>query len=289
MLIQSAIAKSFAKAAHTYDQHAVLQKEVAQRLFERLKDIQIPSGQVLDVGAGTGYLTQLVKKHYPQVKIIALDNAYPMLAQAALKEENQCKSHCLCADAQQLPLEDNSIDIIISNLMLHWSEDIFSIFSEFRRVIRTNGVLLFSTLGPLTLNELRDSWAHVDQAAHVNAFMDMHHIGDALLKNHFKNPVVDMELLTLNYRYVHDLMRDLKGIGAHNQNIKRVQSLTGKGQMNAMLTAYENYRQSNGKLPATYEVIYGVAWKKERSNQFISSTGEVNISVKSILRREQIT
>lgn len=283
MLIQSEIAKSFAKAATHYDQHAILQQEVGRRLVERLDYIRLIPERILDLGAGTGLITQLLKKRYRHSQIVAIDHAHAMLRQAYQKDSWWSRQHYCCANAHFLPLADNSMDLIVSNLMLHWCNEIPQVLREVHRVLRPNGMFMFATLGPMTLHELRNSWAQVDLKMHVNEFGDMHDLGDALLRASFADPVVDMETIILNYQRVIDLMRDLKGIGAHNMNSERPNSFIGKSHFQQVLAAYEQYRQPNGKLPASYEVIYGHAWKVQTTKtSFVNAQGEVVVPLNKI-------
>ncbi|KAA0446088.1 MAG: malonyl-ACP O-methyltransferase BioC [Candidatus Thioglobus sp.] len=249
----SQVKAAFNKAAARYNQNAFLQQEIAERLDAKLGVIAANSAIILDLGAGTGLLWQKLQNRYPDAQIICLD-----FAQEALKI-NQSK-HKICADANKLPLADNSVDIIASNLMLQWCVDSEAVFAECSRVLKNNGLLLFSTFGPDTLKELRKSWAAVDDKKHTADFIDMHDIGDKLLQCGFSAPVMESEQLTLTYQNATDLLKDLKSIGAQTV-AGRHNSLTGKNKFQTMLKMYESYR-TNGKLPATYEVIYGHAWKK---------------------------
>lgn len=249
----SQIRSAFNKAADSYNDYAFLQKEIALRLDQKLNVITTQVNVVLDLGAGTGLLTQKLSNRFPKSQIICLD-----FAQNAL-QNNQVK-HKVCADTHYLPIRNNSIDIIVSNLMLQWCGDLKQIFGECHRVLKNDGLLLFSTFGVDTLKELRKSWSVVDGQTHVNQFIDMHDIGDQLLQNGFLSPVMEMERMTLTYQNVTDLFRELKAIGAQNVE-NRSPSLTGKGKFQRMTEMYEVYRK-NGKLPATYEIIYGHAWKK---------------------------
>jgi malonyl-CoA O-methyltransferase len=167
--------------------------------------------------------------------------------------------------------------MLFSNLTLQWCGDLQQTFAEFRRVLKPGGLLLFTTLGPDTLKELRESWRQVDGAVHVNEFIDMHDIGDALVQTKFGDPVMDMEYLTLTYTDSLDLMRDLKVLGAHNVNPGRSSGLTGKGRIKAVQAAYEQFR-NDGVLPATYEVIYGHAWRPEQDVQ-MTKGGTVHIPI----------
>jgi len=168
----------------------------------------------------------------------------------------------VCANAYQLPFTDNSIDFIVSNLMMQWCPNLKTLLDECFRVLKPEGLFLFSTFGPDTLKELKRSWSVVDSNPHVNEFTDMHDIGDQMLQSGFQSPVMEMERLTLTYDKVIDLMHDLKGIGAQTVH-NRSKSLTGKTKFNKMIEMYESYRKDD-KLPATYEVIYGHAWKQEK-------------------------
>ncbi|MCK5092141.1 MAG: methyltransferase domain-containing protein, partial [Gammaproteobacteria bacterium] len=169
-------------------------------------------------------------------------------------------------DAEILPLKENSCDLIFSNLTLQWCNDLNNTFKEFSRVLKPGGLLLFTSFGPDTLIELRSSWAAVDDFQHVSGFIDMHHVGDALLNAGLADPVMDTENFTLTYSDVYKLMRDLKAVGARNAVYGRNHSLTGKQHLKAMIEEYEKYR-CDGVIPATYEVVYGHAWAPDPGSQ----------------------
>jgi malonyl-CoA O-methyltransferase len=164
----------------------------------------------------------------------------------------------VCADAQSLPLADASVDLIVSNLLLQWC-DPEAALAEFRRVLTPDGLLSFSSFGPDTLRELRSAWAEADMHSHVHQFIDMHDLGDALVRNGFAAPVLDVERFTLRYLDVRKVAADLKATGAHNATAGRAKGLTGPRKFAAMQAAYENFRQ-DGRLPATYEVVFAHAW-----------------------------
>jgi malonyl-CoA O-methyltransferase len=250
---------SFSRAAAHYDEVAALQRETAQRLLDRLDYIHHQPAVVLDIGAGTGEASYALMRRYPSSRVIALDFALPMLQQTRQRGAEAPSPACLCADAEQLPLADGSVDMIFSNATLQWCNDLPGTFREFLRVLRPNGMLLFSTFGPDTLMELRASWAAVDGSSHVSPFWDMHNIGDAMLQAGLAEPVVDVDRMQLTYDDVPSLMRDLKTLGAHNVTRDRRRGLTGKGRLRAMYQAYERFRR-DGRLPASYEVVYGHAW-----------------------------
>lgn len=192
----------------------------------------------------------------------------------------------ICADAEILPLIDAGIDLIYSNLTLQWCNDLEQTLWEFQRVMAPGGLLTFTTFGPDTLQELRSSWSETDRFNHVNAFYDMHDIGDLLIRAGFADPVMDMEMMRLTYTDGMQLMRELKLIGAQNRTQGRPRGLTGKLRLRRLLQAYEAFRTEEGVLPATYEVIYGHAWsplaRREPRNK--PSDGEIVVPFSRINR-----
>ncbi len=251
--------RAFEKAAKAYDEAAILQREVASRLVERLDYMLIEPAVVLDAGAGTGYCAEDLVQRYPDSQVIALDIANAMLEQTRFKLQNNKNISYLASDVESIALADNSIDLIVSSLTVQWCNDYLKAFAEFKRVLKPGGCLLFTSFGPDALKELRHCWAKVDNDSHVNSFVDMHHVGDALLNAGFENPVMDSEVITVTYKDVYQIMRDLKTIGAHNVLNGRRHSLTGKKRLQAMVAEYETFRNDD-VLPMSYEIVYGHAW-----------------------------
>lgn len=258
------VQRAFARAATTYDQSAILQRTVSDRMAERLDYIHLKPTTVLDAGSGTGYGANALRQRYPQSQVIELDIALPMLLAARRKASWLSRTFkptpAICGDIEALPLATGSVDLLWSNLALQWAGDLDAVFAEWQRVLSADGLLMFATLGPDTLRELRNAFAGVDRHTHVNQFVDMHDIGDGLIRAGFAEPVMDMEYLTLTYADVRSVMQDLKAIGAHNVTQGRPQGLMGKTRWKIALDRYEQLRQ-DGVLPATYEVVYGHAWK----------------------------
>ncbi|MFI4955162.1 MAG: methyltransferase domain-containing protein, partial [Gammaproteobacteria bacterium] len=186
--------------------------------------------------------------------------------------------------AVHLPFADNSIDLIFSNLMFQWCDPLSLALQECYRVLREGGLLLFSTFGPDTLQELRYCWAQIDNYPHVNNFIDMHHIGDLLLKLQFNDPVMDLEYVTATYKNVTNIMRDLQNIGATNTHEERRKTLTGKNRLTQLAHHYQQFALSDQRLPVTYEIVYGHAWKFKRPKQ--SSSSEAYIAVDEITNRK---
>jgi malonyl-CoA O-methyltransferase len=219
---------------------------------------------ILDLGCGTGRLTRQLANRYPEATVYAVDLAPAMVQQAQQQLPRtfwpfqRRRQHFLCADAARLPVADRSIDLLVSSLMLQWCNDFNQVFQEIARVLRPDGVLLFATFGPDTLKEVRQSWAAVDQHSHVNRFIDMHDLGDALLAAGLVDPVMDVDWLKLHYPNVTSALHALKNIGAHNVTAGRPRHLMGKHHFQRFVAAYETLRETQG-LPLSYEVVYGHA------------------------------
>jgi malonyl-CoA O-methyltransferase len=260
MLDKRKIRLGFERAANTYDAHAVLQREIGGRLTERLDVLRMQPQTVLDLGCGTGEISANLLKRYPKARVIGVDLAVNMVQKTRKRGGWWRKPQGVCADVAHLPFQPQCVDMLVSNLMLQWCNDLPAVFREFAQVLKPGGVLLFSTFGPDTLKELRASWSKVDGYTHTSQFVDMHDVGDALVQAGFRDPVVDMETITLTYNDVRGLLHDLKGIGANNATEGRNHGLTGKARLQAFLQAYENFRHADGHYPATYEVVYGHAW-----------------------------
>lgn len=286
-LDRSAVRRSFNRASASYDQAAVLQTEVRARLLSRLDLVALDPRAVLDLGAGTGHASRELLRRYPRAQVIALDLAEGMLVASNRRQGWLRRFRRVCADALRLPLRDAAVDLVFSNLMLQWCAELDQVLAEVRRILRPGGLFTFTTFGPDTLRELRAAWQAADEYTHVNRFIDMHDIGDALVRAGLAEPVLDVERYTLTYDDVRGLMRDLKTIGAHNVNAGRARGLTGRRRFAAMLAAYESWR-SDGRLPASYEVVFGQAWGPLVARHPTSAAGEVRIPIGSIgLRRGQ--
>ncbi len=264
------IANAFSRAAPHYDEAALLQHEVGNRFIEQLPLFRIDPHQILDIGCGTGQISHALTRRYPGASITSLDIAEGMVKSTRKKRPKsgfglwrRNSHHLLVGDAESLPFADNSFDLIASSLTFQWCSNLHQLFSEIQRVLTPGGLLLFTTLGPDTLKELRASWQAIDNDIHVNHFVDMHDVGDAMLNGNLGDPVIDMEQIVITYERAITLMRDLKVIGAHNMNPGRSRGLTSPGKLNAVSAAYEQFRTDEGLLPATYEVIYGHAWRGE--------------------------
>lgn len=256
------VRRSFDRAARSYDANAPLQREVRERLLEKLDLVTLAPRAILDAGCGTGGALKPLAKRFAKAELVALDIAPAMLREARRQKPWFRRLRTVEGNLARMPLEADSVDLVFSNLALQWVTEPDAAFREFRRVLRGGGLLTFSTFGPDTLKELRAAWSAVDGYTHVNRFLDLHDIGDALVRAGFSEVVMDVEHCTLTYAAARDLLRDLKAIGAHNVNAGRAHGLTGRKRFAAFEHAYETFR-ADGRLPATYEVVYGTAWLPE--------------------------
>ena len=283
-LDKSAMKRQFDRAAHTYDFHAVLQREIESRLLERIAFQRADPGVIVDMGCGTANASRELQERYPQSRVFSLDWSMPMLQKAG---QGQVASGLtpFCADMHALPLAPAAINLVFSNLALQWSYDLPAIFRELRRVMKADAMLVFSCYGPDTLTELKQSWRLVDDRQHVNDFPDMHDVGDELLAAGFREPVMDVERLTLQYQDVISLMRELQGLGESNVAADRFKGLTGKGSLRGLLEAYERFREK-GRYPASFEIIYGTAFAPFEGQPMKTPEGDVaTFSVDALRRR----
>jgi malonyl-CoA O-methyltransferase len=276
---------SFDRASAGYEAAAGLQARVSAELLERLAAFDFAPRVVLDLGSGTGRVTRELKRRYPRALVIALDIAPGMLREARRNQPLWRRFARVCADALRLPLKPASVDLVYSSLMLQWCEPLEQALGEVRRVLKATGFFAFSTFGPDTLKELRAAWAQADGHTHVNRFIDMHDIGQTLVRAGLAEPVLDVDRIELAYPDTLALMRDLKAIGAHNVTAGRPRTLTGRARLKRMSEAYEAFRRGD-RLPATYEVIYGASWGAAGRAAAAAHAGEVLIAPGSIRRPE---
>ncbi|MCK4833621.1 MAG: malonyl-ACP O-methyltransferase BioC [Gammaproteobacteria bacterium] len=267
---QERVRRAFDRAADTYQQVAVLQTEVCNRLLEKLEIVKISPQMILDAGTGTGAALPGLFARYKKARVVTLDLSENMLLKANQHGSLLRSPHAVCGDIERLPFADDTFDLVFSSLSMQWCNDLNAALVEAKRVLKPGGLYVFTTFGPDTLKELRYSWSKVDSANHVNQFIDMHDIGDALLQDGFAEPVMEAEVLTVTYESVDGLMHDLKAIGANvtasaSETKGAVKGQAGKGLggksvLQTVRQSYEKYRQGD-LLPATYEIIYGHAWK----------------------------
>lgn len=259
-LDKAAVKKSFNRAAKTYNSAGVLQQEVLSRLLARLQYVRLEPESIIDIGCGTGRGVAGLQKTYAGAKILGLDLAYSMLEETKKQFSLFSKKRMVNADMERLPLAGNSFDLMFSCLAIQWANDLNSVLREVARIGKEGGLFMFATFGPSTLMELRDSWNEVDDRPHVHQFIDMHDIGDALMAAGFSQPVVDAEVIKLEYRNFRQVLIDLKNIGASNAEKSRNKGLMTPNRLNLLEAAYREKGFHDDKFVASYEVIYGHAW-----------------------------
>jgi len=248
------VRQSFASAANSYDELATLQRKVGLKLLQSFTE-KNSSHLVVDVGCGTGFLTQQLVDRGFAGKIIAMDIALSMVQKTKVKTGRFQNVKYFCADAEFIPLETKSVDTIVSNLALQWCQNLIAVFTGFNQALKKEGRLVFSTFGPSTLQELKQAWSEVDDYTHVNDFYSAEEIGGFLEKSGFNNVEIVTKCYKSQYSSVIELMRELKGIGAHNVLSKRNRKTTSKSAMQAMVSAYEQSAGQN-KIAATYEILF---------------------------------
>jgi len=237
-------------------------------MLERLQYIKLAPGRILDAGCGDGHGARLLAERYPDAQVLGLDFAYPMLQAAPGRGAwlrrlfKRSRIDFLCADFACVPLPAANVDLVWSNLALHCSGDPQPALKELHRVLRVGGLLMFSCYGPDTLKELKSAYAAHDDAPHAHDFIDMHDLGDMLSVCGYAAPVMDMEVITLTYADIDALFADLRATGQQNVHPGRRRGLGGNGVHNAMRAEYES-RRLEGRLPASFEIVYGHAWKPE--------------------------
>jgi malonyl-CoA O-methyltransferase len=259
-LDKNSVKKRFNRAAKSYDKAAILQEEVLDRLLQRLQYIRHQPATILDIGCGTGRGIRGLQKTYSSARLIGTDIAWEMLQQSRGNFAFLSKKRLVNADMEQLPFSNQSFDLLFSSLALQWSNDLPATFRELARIARPGAMLLFSSFGPGTLRELGASWEALDPHPHVHRFVDMHDVGDALLAAGFSQPVVDAEIIRMEYDGFRPLLDDLKNIGASNADVGRRRGLMTPGQFKRLEQSYRDHGFDNGKFVASYEVVYGHAW-----------------------------
>ena len=259
-LDKQSVKRSFNRAASSYDKTAVLQAEVLSRLLERLQYIKHKPASILDVGCGTGKGIRGLQKHYPGARVHAMDIAHQMLLEASRQYRWWSKKPRVVADMESLPFRAASFDMLFSSLALQWSNDLKQSLNELARVGKPGGLLMFATLGPMTLNELDQAWRDIDNQPRVHDFIDMHDVGDAMVQAGFAQPVVDAETIRMEYQSFSELLGDIKGIGASNAALSRSRGLMTPRRLRKLEDAYKAYGFESNKFLASYEVVYGHAW-----------------------------
>ncbi len=250
------VRRRFDRAAPAFDDADFVHRVTRDGLLARLAPIVLEAHTVVDLGAATGAAARPLGKRFPGARIVGLDFSRPMLERVRSRRRFFTRPAVVQADARALPLADAAVDLVFSNLLLPWVEDPAVVFSEVARVLRKDGLFAFTALGPDSLLELRRAWQSASEAEHVNRFIDMHDLGDALLHSGLRDPVLDVDRLSVSYRDSRSLFDDLTAAGARNSLEGRPRTLSGKQRFSTMLSALFG----DGELVLDLELIYGHCW-----------------------------
>ena len=275
------VRRRFDRAARGFDDVDFVHSVTRDGLFDRLAPVVINASLVVDLGCATGKATTKLAKRFRGAKIVAVDLSRQMLERCRDKQGWFSKTSVIQASADLLPFDDQSVDVVFANLLLPWVSDVAVVAAEIARVLRKDGLFAFTTLGPDSLLELRDAWSDDAGHAHVNRFLDMHDVGDALVRSGLRDPVLDVDRLGVSYKSAQDLFRDLTATGARNSLRLRNSTLVGKQRFAAMRERLE--AGAGGRVRLDLELVYGHCWGCGPR----TSGGEVRIAAGAIpLRRD---
>lgn len=280
LLIGKDVRQRFDLAAADFESVDFVHSTLRKGLLARLAPMAVDARTVIDLGAATGSAAPLLVKRFRGAHIVAVDISSNMLALTKKRRSWFSPISAVQADAGALPFPDHSVDVVFSNLLLPWINDPARLFAEIARVLRDNGLFLFSTLGPDSLEELREAWDDFGPDAHVRRFPDMHDIGDAAVRAGLRDPVLDVDRLLVTYRSTEALFADLTAIGARNSLRGRNRSLGGARRLQAMAKVLDRSR-SDGLLRLDLELVYGHCWGPGAR----SPTGEYRVDATQIRRR----
>lgn len=250
---KSSVARSFGRAALTYDDAAVLQRRIGTELLDYVHPFikKTSSPVILDLGAGTGFFTRALVEMAPNARVVAVDLAESMVKRASLRHQGGC----VVGDAEALPIATGAVDLIFSNMCIQWCRDPVGLCKELERVLKPGGRMIFSTFGPKTLKELRDAWSVSDGFEHVIDFLSEDQLMTVFERAGF---VWESRMARVDrcvYPDVFALMRELKDLGARNASVSRSRSMTGRGRIEAMVEAYPS--EIEGGIAASFEILGG--------------------------------
>ena len=264
LMLRQRIARAFGRSASSYDRHAALQRQVADSLLAKIP-LQQECEHALDLGCGTGYSSSILRQRFPAATVVALDLALPMLkvAQEQLHGTALTEVALLCADAQTLPLLSDSVDLVFSSLALQWSSEPSRVFAEIERVLKPGGVALLSTLGPATLQELREAWAAVDQSRHSNEFLPESQLQQAAASAGLQMEL-GQEVKVRHYGSLLELAHELKGLGANVVTTPHADGMTTPSAFKAAAAAFARLQQAAG-IPVQWQIFYLTLRKSEET------------------------
>lgn len=278
-----AVQRAFERAAGGYGEATDLQRGIADELLERLAGVKIEPRTVVDLGCGSGHAARALQKMYRRADVIGVDPGRGAVRRIGGGWRPGRRPLALRADVARLPLPDASVDVLYSNLLFQWLHEPDAVLTELRRVLRPEGVLMFSTLGPDTLWELREAWAAIDDRASLHAPADMHDVGDALLAAGLRDPVMDVDRLRRGYPDLRALMRAIRPLGAQRTAAGRRPGLSGRGTLERLQAAWPAY-DDGGRVLASWEVVFGHAWGAQTPRAGTGDAREYHVPIESIGR-----
>lgn len=253
------VLRRFERAAKQFSTADFVHRRAGDSLLQRMSPMSIQPRVILDLGSALGAGSRQLAKCFKKATVVSLDRSAQMLAGARHSYGWFSRAQKVQADAHRIPLRTGSIDLVFANMLLPMINDVPGCLAEVARVLRKDGVFLFSTLGPDSLAEIHAAWGRIDDGLHVQHFPDMHNLGDAVVNAGLRDPVLDIDYLTVTYRNTEALFGDLTAAAARNSLQERRQSLTGKGRM-ANFREQLHSSASDGVLRLKLELVYGHAW-----------------------------
>jgi malonyl-CoA O-methyltransferase len=267
-------------AAKTFAKHDFIHHHCRNDLIERMTFMNLNPKIAIDLGCANGSSSRFLAKHYKKCHTFSLDLSQGMLIESRKKRSFLTPIMEIQASAYSLPFKNNSIDLIFANLLMPWIGDLPLFFIEISRILKNDGLFIFSTLGPDSLQIIKSIWSKLDNYEHINPFIDMHIIGDQILQSGLGDPVLDAEKLTINYKNIDSLFSDLKNSGASNCLKNRNPTLTGKKKIKEFKLELEN-NIKNDQFNVELELIYGHAWGKHLN----SNPNEYSVDISQIRKQ----
>lgn len=281
----AAARRAFDRAAARFETASVVHDLTRERLLERLEYMRLDPGFVVDLGCGTGRGAERLAARFEGARVVAVDTSLPMLRAARKTTGRLGNVVPVAADAAKLPIADGHADLVFANMLLPWARPQL-VFPEAARVLSEGGLLLFATLGPDTLEQVRRAWAAVDDGVHVHAFFDMHDLGDLATASGLAEPVVDVDRIALTYRDVESMVRDLRLSGATNVAAGRRRALTGRRRWDGFVRALSAGR-SGERFSVTVEIVLGHAWGGGRRRRPAGDEASVPVADIGIIKRSR--
>jgi len=260
--------------------------ETADRLADRLEDTTRNFPRAVDLGCHSGELAQILSASSRVETLHQADISY-RYAKAA-RDLNGRSS--MVADEEFLPFAEGSLDLILSNLSLHWVNDLPGMLLQARRALKSDGLFLASMLGGETLKDLREALMTAEAeeeggvSPRVSPFVDVKDAGALLQRSGFALPVVDADDITIDYPDALKLMRDLSGMGESNIVAKRSRKFTKRSTLARAAAIYhERHGRPDGRVHAKFQVIYLTGWAPDDSQPKPLRRGSGQVSLVDFL------